>query len=130
MLNKVILIGNLTRDPETTFSKSGKPITKFGIANNQRLGKDKEKANFFDCVAFGQTAETIGKYLTKGRQILVEGSLAQSTWETKEGQKRNKVEIIVDRFDFMNSGKKKDPNASAPADTDPTVVEEDTDSPF
>ncbi len=112
-LNRVIMIGRLTRDPELKATNSGTTVTRFSLASNRLVkGKDgnwTDQAGFFDCVAFGKTGETIGKFFQKGRKIAIEGSLSWSSWENSEGKKQSKVEIIVDSFNFMDS---KNPSGS------------------
>jgi len=107
--NKVVLLGNLTRDPETRQAGAGQ-VTSFSIAVNESwMGKDgtkQERTNFIDCDAWGARGETIAKYFSKGRQILVEGSLRQDTWEDKEtGKNRSKLSVSVNGFSFVNDGK-------------------------
>ena len=96
--NKVILMGNLTRDPEKRYTESGACVVNMGIAVNRRVKKGgdwTEEASFFDVVVFGKSAENCAQYLTKGRPVLVDGELNQSRWETQDGQKRSKVEIVA-----------------------------------
>jgi single-strand DNA-binding protein len=100
--NIVTLIGRLTRDPETKQTGSGSTLCKFSLASSRWDGKEK-KPGYFDCVAFGKTAETVGKYLKKGSQICVHGSLVWSSWETQEGKKNSKVEIMVNSFQFLDT---------------------------
>jgi len=106
-MNKVILMGRLTRDPETRYSQAAEPVAvvRFGIAVNRRFKKDNEPdADFFDCVVFGKTGEFIGKYFNKGKMIAVIGTLRNSSWEDQQtGQKRWKTEIIVDEAHFAES---------------------------
>jgi len=104
-LNKVMIMGNLTRDPEML--KHDMPIAKFGMAINQKIG-DKEKVCFVDLTAFGINAQLISKHLKKGSPLFVEGRLDFSSWETAEGLKKNKLEVIVDRFQFIGSPRKSD----------------------
>ncbi|WP_029520126.1 single-stranded DNA-binding protein [Persephonella sp. IF05-L8] len=107
MLNKVFLIGRLTRDPEIRFLPSGSQVTSFSIAVNRayRVNNEwKEETYFFDIETFGQLAERLGKQLNKGTQILVEGQLRQDRWETAAGDKRTKVKIVADRVSIL-SGK-------------------------
>lgn len=103
--NKVILLGNLTRDIEVRFSQSGLAIGKFGMAvNRQSTTKDGEKREttcFVDLTAFGRQAEVLQQYVGKGSPLFVEGRLEYSTWETQEGNKRNKLEVIVENFQFV-----------------------------
>ncbi len=103
--NKVILVGNLTRDPQLSYLPSGTPVCEFGLAVNRRWkgqdGQQKEEVCFVDCRCFQRSAETINQYMTKGRPILVEGHLRLDQWESKEGQKRSKLYVVVDTFQFL-----------------------------
>lgn len=103
--NKVILVGRLTRDPETRNTPSGKVITGASLALNRSWkgedGQKKEEVSFVDTTSFGRTAEFISKYFRKGESILVEGRLRQDTWEDKTtGQKRSKIVVVVDNARF------------------------------
>jgi single-strand DNA-binding protein len=104
--NKVILMGNLTRDPELKYLPSGAAVANVGIAvnrvyNDRQSGEKKEEVCFVDLDAFGRTAEIINEYFQKGRPILVEGRLRLQTWETDDGQRRSKHSVMVDRFEFV-----------------------------
>ena len=99
-MNKVIMLANIARDIELSYTTSGTAIAKFSIAINERT-KDKQKSHFFECVAFGQTAENIKNYFNKGSRILIDGKLQQDTWE-KDGKKYSKVSIVVNLFDFID----------------------------
>lgn len=103
--NRVILLGNLTRDPELSYTPSSTPICKFGLATNRKWrdqsGEMREETCFVDCTAFGRRAETLNQYMRKGRPLLVEGRLQFSQWTNQEGQKRSKLEVVVDNFTFM-----------------------------
>ena len=102
--NKVVLLGNLVRDPELRFTQGNDlPVARSALAVNRRY-KDKEEVMFIDIVVFGKTAETLEAYATKGTPLLVEGRLSQNTWE-QEGQKRSKHEIIVENFQLLGSRK-------------------------
>lgn len=107
--NRVILMGNLTRDPEVRYLPSNMAVVDIGLAVNERFqdkqsGEWQERANFFDCTAFGKSAESIGKFFTKGRPILIEGKLRLDQWDDKQtGQKRSKVKIIIDQWNFCDS---------------------------
>jgi len=106
--NKVILMGNLTRDPEVRYTSSGTAIAKLGIAVNRswsnKDGQKQEETTFVDVDAFGRQAETIGQYLKKGRPIMVEGRLKLDQWDDKQtGQKRSKLGVVLDRFEFIDS---------------------------
>lgn len=105
-INKVVLSGNLTRDPELRQTTGGKSVTTFGIAVNDRrrnpqTGEWEDKPNFFDCVVFGTRAEPLSRMLHKGMKVCVEGRLRYTTWE-KDGQRRSKVDIAVDECEFMS----------------------------
>lgn len=103
-LNKVILIGRLTRDPELRYTPSGLAIAKFGLAVNDRYKQGdewKEKVNFIDIVVWGKQGENCSEYLAKGRSVCVDGRLQYSSWETEEGQKRSKIEVVADKVVFL-----------------------------
>jgi single-strand DNA-binding protein len=108
-LNKVLLIGNLTRDPELRYSPSGTAVAKFGLATNRihkgQDGEKKEEVCFVDIVAFGKMAEFCTNYFSKGKPIFIEGRLQFSTWETPEGQKRSKLEVIAEGMQFVGGPK-------------------------
>lgn len=102
-LNKVLLYGNLTRDPELKALPSGQQVASFGLATNRsfknRDGQQQEQTEFHNIVAFGRTAEVMGQYLKKGRPIYVEGRMQTRSWD-KDGVKQYRTEIIVDSFQF------------------------------
>lgn len=105
-INRVIISGNLTRDPELRKTAGGLPVLGFGMAvndrrKNQATGEWEDYPNFIDCTIFGSRAEGVAKYLSKGTKVAVEGKLRWSTWE-KDGAKRSKIEVIVDELEFMN----------------------------
>lgn len=105
--NKVILMGNLTRDPETRQTPNGQSVTNFSLAVNRTWkgqdGQTQEAVSYIDCVAWGRTGEVIAQYMQKGRPILVSGRLDQRSWE-QDGNKRSKVEVIVEDFNFVGGG--------------------------
>ena len=105
--NKVILMGNLTRDPELRNTPNGQSVCNFGLAVNRTWrnadGQQQEAVSYIDCVAWGKPGEILAQYLQKGRPVLVSGRLEQRSWEA-EGQKRSKVEVIVEDFNFVDSG--------------------------
>lgn len=106
--NKVILMGNLTRDPETRTTPNGQSVTSFSLAVNRTWrnanGESQESVSYIDCVAWGKPGEIIAQYVSRGRPLLVSGRLEQRSWEDKEsGQKRSKVEVIVEDFNFVDS---------------------------
>lgn len=105
--NKVLLLGNLTRDVEIKHFPSGGQVGRFAIAVNERYkdrdGNFQERANFIDCEAFGRTAEVMAQYLRKGRPVFIEGKLRLDQWE-RDGEKRSKLKVVVDNFQFVDSG--------------------------
>lgn len=104
--NKVTLMGNLTRDPEVRSTNSGQSVTSFGLAVNRTWkgadGSQQESVSYIDCVAWGKGGEIIAQYMQKGRPLLVSGRLEQRSWE-QDGQKRSKVEVVVEDFNFVDS---------------------------
>ena len=148
--NKVILIGNLTRDPELRYTPKGTAIAKIGLAVNRtwktETGESKEEVTFVDIDAFGKQAETLGQYMKKGRPIMVEGRLKLDTWEDKQtNQKRSRLGVIMESFQFLDfnkpaegaapPGAPRNRTAQAPgaeADAPPTdaVPPEEDDVPF
>jgi single-strand DNA-binding protein len=109
--NKVILIGNLTRDPELRYTPKGTAIAKLGLAMNRtwrdEAGQTKEEVTFVDVAAFGKQAETLGHYMKKGRPIMVEGRLKLDTWDDKQtNQKRSRLEVVLESFQFLDFGGK------------------------
>jgi single-strand DNA-binding protein len=106
--NKVILLGNLTRDPQMSYLPSQTPVVEFGLAVNRRwrgqTGEQREETCFVDCRCYGKQAETFNQYMAKGRTVLIEGRLQLDTWEGKDGTKRSKHRIFVERFQFIGGG--------------------------
>jgi len=102
-MNKVILIGRLTKDPELNFAAgSGTAVTRFSLAVTRPFKKD--ETDFINCIAFGKTGETIAQYLTKGRQLAVTGSIRTGSYDAKDGTKRYTTDVVVDSFEFIGSG--------------------------
>ena len=107
--NKVILVGNLTRDPELRYTPKGTAIAKLGLAVNHKwrneAGELKEEVTFVDVEVWGKTAENVGQYMRKGRPILIEGRLKLDTWDDKAtGQKRSKLFIVGETVQFLGDG--------------------------
>ncbi len=98
--NRVVLAGNLTRDPELRFTSSGIPVCGFGLAVN-RVRSKSEEVDFFDITAWRELGETIANYKKKGDPILIEGRLQFSTWQAQDGTKRNKVDVVADNIQFL-----------------------------
>ena len=143
--NKVILAGNLTRDPELRFTPKGMAICKFSLAINRawtnEAGEKKEEVTFIDLDAFGRQAETIAQYLKKGAGIMVEGRLRLDQWDDKQtGRKRSKLGVVVEGFQFIGGGNRGDssgapapisrpsPSAAAPPSTGPADAAEEAPS--
>ena len=106
--NKVILLGNLTRDVELRHTQNGMALAKFGMAINRKWsqnGEQKESTCFVDLTAWGKQAELLSQYVKKGSQLFIEGRLEYSTWESQEGGKRSKLEVVVENFQFVGSAR-------------------------
>ena len=104
-INQVVLVGRLTRDAELRYTNNGNAVANFSLAVNSRRRRDDQwvdEAHFFDAVMFGRSAEAVSQYLTKGKQIGIEGELRQSRWE-QDGQRRSKVEIFVRNLQLLGS---------------------------
>ena len=107
-INRVNISGNLTRDPELRMTGGGTQMLAFGVAVNDRrrnpqTGEWEDYPNFIDCIVFGARAEPLSRFLSKGSKVAVEGKLRYSSWETKDGQKRSKLEVVVDEVEFLSS---------------------------
>src|SRR5690349_3034805 len=106
--NRVLLMGNLTRDPQLKYLPSQTAVAEFGLACNRKFrtqsGEDKEEVAFIDCTAFGKTAETINQWCQKGKPLFIEGRLKYDQWEDKQGGgKRSKLTVVVEEFRFVGS---------------------------
>ena len=105
--NKVLLMGNLTRDPELKRTSSDMAVAQIGMAVNRRYkdktGEQREETTFVDCEAWGKTAETMAKYLSKGRPVFIEGRLKLDQWQDKDGNNRSKLKIVIESFQFVDS---------------------------
>jgi len=128
--NKVILLGNLTRDPQLSYLPSHTAVVEFGLATNRTYkkqdGSQGQEVCFTDCQMFGKRAEVINKYLHKGDQLFVEGRLKLDSWQAQDGSKRSKLRVFVENFEFIGGGKGQsqgpvgDNNASNAASVDNT----------
>lgn len=134
-INRVIITGNLTRDPELRATQSGMQVLSLGVAVNDRrknpqTGDWEDYPNFVDCTMFGTRAEAVSRYLSKGTKVAVEGKLRYSSWE-RDGQRRSKLEVIVDEIEFMSRHDGQPAQAAAPvqAQAEPLDVY-DEDIPF
>ncbi len=107
-LNRVLLMGNLTRDPDLKYLPSNTPVVGFGLAINRKWrsneGEQREETTFVDCSAFGRTAELINQYMKKGRPLFVDGRLRLEQWQDREsGANRSKLSVVVENFQFIDS---------------------------
>ncbi len=107
--NRVIIAGNLTRDPELRYIPNGQPVTNFTVAINRnyttQAGERKEETSFIPVVTWRKQAETCNQYLSKGSPVLVEGRLQQRSWENQEGQRKSVIEVVADRVVFLGGAK-------------------------
>lgn len=106
-LNKVMLMGNLTRDPELRYLPSNTAVANLGLAINRRWrnqqGEQQEETSFIDCEAFGRQAEVLNQYLRKGRPVFIEGRLKLDQWQDREGQNRSKLKVVIESFEFIDN---------------------------
>lgn len=115
-MNKIFLSGRLTRDPEVRYSQSGNAYARVGVAVDRPFSKEKE-VDFFNLLAFGKTAEFLGKWFSKGSKLLVEGRVQIENYEDKEGIKRKDVSVVVENVEFADSKKSSDGGGNRKADT-------------
>ncbi len=105
--NKVLLMGNLTRDPELKQTPSSQSVAQIGIALNRKFkdreGNMREETTYVDCEAWGRTAEVMAQYLSKGKPVFVEGRLKLDQWQDKEGNNRSKLKVVIESFQFIDS---------------------------
>jgi single-strand DNA-binding protein len=135
--NKILLMGNLTRDPQLSYTPNQTPVVDFGLATNRKWtgqdGSQREETCFVDCRAFGRQAENINKYLSKGRLAFVEGRLTFDTWTSQDGTKRSKHRVTVENIQFMpRTGAGGGNQAAQSASTDSEVKQQTSkdDIPF
>jgi single-strand DNA-binding protein len=102
--NRVVLAGNITRDPEIRFTGAGVPVCSFGLAVNRVRSKDREAVDFFDVNVWREQGEAVANHKRKGDPILVEGRLQYRTWETRDGSKRSKVDVVAESVQFLGRG--------------------------
>jgi single-strand DNA-binding protein len=105
--NKVLLMGNLTRDIELKYTPSNQAVANIGLAINRRYktkeGETREEATFIDCEAWGRTAEVMNQYLGKGKPVFIEGRLKLDQWQDKDGTNKSKLRVVVESFEFIDS---------------------------
>jgi len=122
MLNKVMIIGNIGRDPEMRFTANGSPVTTFSVATSRiftSAGERKQETEWFTVVSWNKLAESCNQFLTKGKRVYVEGRLQTRSWEGQDGQRRSRVEIVAERVLFLD----KQAVASLPEEAGPTKLE-------
>jgi single-strand DNA-binding protein len=115
-VNKVLLTGRLTRDPEMRSLASGKSVTQFAVATNEYIGNGKEKAEYHNVVTWDRLAEICGQYLGKGQQVAVEGRIQTRSWDDDRGQRHWKTEVVAAHVEMLSGRKKKDYDAETAAD--------------
>lgn len=127
-INQVILMGNLTRDPELRTTPTGQSVCSFSLAVNRSWqgqdGQAQEAVDYFDVTAWGKLGELVNQYLSKGRKCLVQGRLSQRSWE-QEGQKRSKVEVVANDVTFLDGGAQGGDGGSAPRSSAPRSTKKD-----
>jgi len=131
--NKVILLGNLTRDPEVRYTPNGIAVASFAIAVNRKYkqgDETKEEVSYIDIVVFGKQAESCGQYINKGDSVLIDGRLQQRRWETEEGQKRNKIEVVAQSVNFMPKRSSAGHGGHTQPETAPEAPVDEGDIPF
>ena len=128
-LNKVMLIGNLTRDPQLSYLPSQTAVVEFGLAINRTFrkqdGSQGEETCFVDCQMFGKRAEVINQYVKKGDPLFVEGRLKFDSWQAQDGSKRSKLRVFVENFEFLGKGSSGRQNSGQGSDGPPPPTDED-----
>lgn len=129
-VNKVILIGNLGRDPELRYTPSGTPVANFSMATTERWTDSsseerKERTEWHRIVVWGKQAEAVGEYLKKGGQVYVEGSLQTREWTDREGEKRKTTEVRAQRVQFLGRPREQEPEPVAAGEPEPATHDED-----
>ncbi len=129
--NKVLLMGNLTRDPQLKQTPNNLSVAEIGLACNRKFkskdGEMREEVTFVDCEAWGRTAETMAKYLSKGKPVFVEGRLKLDQWQDKEGNNRSKLRVVIESFQFIDS---RGGQSSTPPQAAATTAPPSDDVPF
>lgn len=136
-INRVIISGNIGGEPEVRSTSGGTQVLSFSLAvndrrKNQQSGEWEDYVNWISCTMFGARAESVSRFLSKGTKVAIEGKLRWSQWETKEGQKRSKIDVIVDDLEFMS--RRNDQSSygggNQPANESPSATIYDEDLPF
>ena len=125
--NKVMLLGNLTRDPQLSYLPSQTAVVEIGMAVSRKFkkqdGTQGEEVCFVDCQMFGKRAEVINKYLHKGDPLFIEGRLKFDSWQAQDGTKRNKLRVLIENFEFIGGDKKEKPACDKPINANPDFEE-------
>ena len=132
MINKVILMGRLTRDPEMRHTNSGTPVTTFSLAINSGYGEN-QRTDFVNCLAWNKTAEFVTKYFAKGKMIIVIGRITTRSWETQDGKRAYATEVVANEVSFGETKSSQQTATQPPMqddDDDFTPLDEDDDLPF
>ena len=131
--NKVLLLGNLTRDPQLSYTPSQTAVVDFGVATNRKWtgqdGSQRDETCFVDCRAFGRTAENINKYFSKGKPIFLEGRLTFDSWTAQDGSKRNRLRVTVETFQFLPGTGRGSDQTGQGVGSEPAAPEERPDEP-
>jgi single-strand DNA-binding protein len=127
-VNHVMVLGNLTRDPELRYTPSGTAVCQLGVALNRRwrdqAGELQQEVTFVDVTVWSKQAETVAQYLTKGRAVAIEGRLQQDTWETESGERRSRLKVVAQRVTFLSSANGSPVPAAADGEAAPDWVNE------
>jgi single-strand DNA-binding protein len=128
-LNKVMIIGNLGKEPELRYTPSGRPVTTFSVAVSRTWkgtnGEHRSETEWFKIVAWGKLAEICKEYLNKGQQVYIEGRLQTRRWEDKEGQQRTTAEVVANEMTMLGDRRDKDQDNSAPVEMPPDIDEDE-----
>jgi len=127
-VNKVLLAGRLTKDPEMRALASGKHVTQFSVATTEYAGNGKERPEFHNIVTWDRLAEICGRYLGKGQQVAIEGRLQTRTWDDEQGKRHWKTEIVAGSVEMLSGRRKKDYAAESAADALEAAAEKDEDA--
>ena len=132
--NKILLMGNLTRDPQLSYTPNQTPVVDFGLATNRiwtaQDGSQREETCFVDCRMFGKRAEVINKYCKKGNPLFIEGRLTFDSWEAQDGSKRSKHRVTVENFEFLGKGASGGEQSVNRTETEAKQQTADDDIPF
>jgi single-strand DNA-binding protein len=132
-LNRTIIVGRLTRDPELKYTPAGTAVASFSLAVGKTFsqnGQKKEQTSFFNCIAWAKLGETIAEYCKKGHRIGVEGQLQQRRWEDQEGNKKSVVEIVVSNIQFLQGRQEGQQTEQSQPQPEPAMPDWDEDNPF